>query len=153
MDALLEVFPDACIVQTHRDPAKAIPSVCSTMEAARTLGDGERTDPLVLGRREAHLWSEAMQRTMAVRDRSPGHVFDVHHRDFHKDPVAVVRAIYDRFGLTLSPLAESRMMERIQANPESSHGTHEYTLEHFGLSKEALHQTFHDYIERFNLLG
>lgn len=29
LDALFAVFPDACVVQTHRDPAKSIPSVCS----------------------------------------------------------------------------------------------------------------------------
>jgi hypothetical protein len=93
-----------------------------------------------------------MRRTMAVRDRSPGHFFDVDHRQFHRNPLAVVRGIYDRFGLTLSPLAEGRMQSRIQANPESSHGSHEYTLEHFGLRKEALHEMFRDYMERFDLL-
>lgn len=29
LDVLLETYPDACIVQTHRDPARVLPSLCS----------------------------------------------------------------------------------------------------------------------------
>lgn len=153
LDALLELFPDACIVQTHRDPAKAIPSVCSTLEASRPLGEGTAPDPLELGKRESSLWSEAMRRTMAVRDRYPAsRFFDVDHREFHGDPMDIVRRIYDHFGLDLSPLAEQRMKERVEANPESSHGAHSYTLEHFGLTREGLHERFHDYIRHFDLV-
>jgi hypothetical protein len=28
LDSLLEQFPDACIVQTHRDPVRSIPTLC-----------------------------------------------------------------------------------------------------------------------------
>ncbi len=36
LDALLEVYPDACIIQTHRDPpVSLIPSVCSLCWTAR----------------------------------------------------------------------------------------------------------------------
>ena len=152
LEALLDVFPDACIVQTHRDPAKAIPSVCSTMAAARPLGDGVSTEPHLLGRRESTLWSEAMRRTAVVRKRSPSHFFDVDHRDFHADPLGTVRLIYNRFGLTLAPVTEVRMQARIEANPEASHGAHHYTLEHYGLTRESVHDMFHDYIELYDLV-
>lgn len=153
LDALLEQFPDACVVQTHRDPAKAIPSVCSTLETTRTLEAGVAPDPRELGQRESALWSEAMRRSMAVRDRHPtNRFFDVDHRAFHADPLGTVRRIYAHFGLDLSALAEARMKARIEANPESSHGAHNYTLEHFGLTRESLHGSFRDYIQRYDLV-
>jgi hypothetical protein len=151
LGALLEVFPDACVVHTHRDPAKAIPSVCSTEEAARPLGDGPGTDPQALGRREVALWSKAMHRTMEVRKTRSGHFFDVFHHEFHADPLGVVRRIYQRFGLELSPNTEVKMLARIRADPERSHGLHDYTAEHFGLSQEGLREAFREYIDCFDL--
>ena len=29
MDVFLKVFPDACVIQTHCDPSRALPSCCS----------------------------------------------------------------------------------------------------------------------------
>jgi hypothetical protein len=151
-EALLEVFPDACIIQTHRDPAKAIPSLCSILSSTRSLGDGGTPDPLAIGRRETHMWSEAMRRTALVRSRVPGQFYDVDHRNFHADPLGVIRNIYARFDLTLSAEAEQRMRARIAASPERSHGTHDYTAEHFGLTREGLHETFRDYINHYKLV-
>ena len=37
LDVLLTVFPDACVVQTHRDPATALASLCSLMATTRSL--------------------------------------------------------------------------------------------------------------------
>jgi hypothetical protein len=152
LDALLEVFPDACVVQTHRDPVKAVPSMCSTLTAASLLGEGKPLEPSVIARRECSLWSEAMRRTIAARSRHDARRFiDVNHRDFHADPLGTVRRIYDHFGISLSSTAEARMMARITANPESSHGAHHYTLEHYGLTPASVRDTFSEYIEHFDL--
>jgi hypothetical protein len=150
-DALLGEFPDACIVQTHRDPAEAIPSLCSTIATARTLGEGWQTDPVALGRRELTMWSEAMQRTAKVRGRSPQNFHDVHQRDLHADPLSTVRRIYQRFGMTLDSGTEVRMKARVEADPERSHGAHAYSLEQFGLTRAAVRDSFRDYVLRFDL--
>ena len=37
LETLLDTFPDACIVQTHRDPIEALPSLCSLQAIVREL--------------------------------------------------------------------------------------------------------------------
>ena len=41
MDTLLNTFPDALIVQTHRDPLQLIPSVSSLVLSARRMQEPE----------------------------------------------------------------------------------------------------------------
>ena len=43
LDALLAVYPDACVVQSHRDPARVLPSMCSLVTGWRSLYEGAST--------------------------------------------------------------------------------------------------------------
>jgi hypothetical protein len=151
LDVLLELFPDACIVQTHRDPVQALPSLCSVLAMARGLTEGGNVVLRDIGEREIANWHAAVTRAMAVRERAPGQFIDVRHKDFHKDPMDVVRRIYERFGYTLTDDVEQRMKERIQANPEGRHGTHVYTLEQFGLQAGAIRERFGKYMQHYDL--
>lgn len=151
LDALLAVFPDACIIQTHRDPAKCIPSVCALIWPARNFFQARETDPTLIGPRELTLWAWSAERAEAVRQAHPARFFDVRFADFRQDPMAVVHAIYARFGLVLSAKAEARMRHWIAGNPQHKHGRHEYQAERFGLSDAAIHERFAAYIERHQL--
>lgn len=151
LDALLAVFPDACIIQTHRDPAKCIPSVCALIWPARNFFQGRETDPTLLGPRELELWAWSAERAQRVREAHPERFFDVRFADFRRDPLAVVEAIYRHFGLPLSEDAAQRMRQWIAGNPQHKHGRHEYDAEQFGLSEARIHARFAEYIARHNL--
>jgi hypothetical protein len=100
-DELLEVLPDACIIQTHRDPVQAIPSLCSTLHMAWRMFEGDAARAVLIGPREIDYWANAMVATARTRARHRTQFHDVHHRDFHRDPMGVVRGIYERFDLTI----------------------------------------------------
>lgn len=151
MECLLAVFPDALIVQTHRDPVKAIPSLCSTLHMARRMYEGDATRPELIGPREIRYWSQAVTRAGRVRAMKPNQFFDVDHRRFHEDPLGVVRAIYDRFGLTLGVTALERMRKWIAASPTRRHGEHHYVLEDYGVTATQIRSAFADYIDRYRL--
>lgn len=151
-DALLTVFPDACIVQTHRDPAMCIPSVCAVIWPARNFFQARETDPALIGPRELELWAWSAERAGRVRENRPERFFDVRFADFRRDPMAVVEAIYRHFGLQLSVDADRSMREWLDANPQHKHGRHEYTAEQFGLSAAVIHERFADYIKRHDLV-
>lgn len=145
MDALLDAFPDACVVQTHRDPAKALPSLCSVLVMARRISEGDAVDLHEIGRREMAQWAAAVDDCLAVRARRPAQVMDVRQADLHRDPMAVVRAIYQRFGYELTPATAARMQARIADNPEGRHGQHEYSAAQFGLDPDAVRERFARY--------
>ena len=151
IDHLLSVFPDACIVQTHRDPAQAIPSLCSVLRMVQgpALGNGVQSERL--GPIETEKWLRAIRRTEAARVRYPERFHDVRHSDFHRDPIGVVRGIYRRFDIPLSADSESRMRDWLANQPPEQKGGHRYTAEEFGVTAGQLRRDFADYIARYRL--
>ncbi len=149
IEPLLEVYPDACIVQTHRDPVKAMPSICSLIMMVRKLyvpGADPRDD----GPREARLWSIAAKRAMAAHDRHPENFHDVFMADFVEDPIGVIRGIYKRFDLTLKPEVEEAMRKWLDEHARAKPGFHRYQAEDFGLTEDAIRKEFAEYIERYH---
>jgi len=152
LDQLLAVFPDACVVQTHRDPVKALPSLCSVLMMARSIIEGSGLRPEEIGRREMENWLRGTEASVRARERLPASQFlDVHQQDFHRDPMAVVRRIYGHFGFELDAEVEQRMRSRIAESPERQHGEHRYTLEQFGLDAGEIRERFRAYTERFGI--
>lgn len=147
---LFEMFPDACMIQTHRHPAKAIPSLCNLLLLMHKTICGENIDPAIDGRRELRLYSDWTKRAMKARESIPaGQQMDVDHRRFHKEPLGVVREIYGKFGLSLSPEIERKMQGWINSDPLGKQGG--YTLEQFGLSEKLINEYFGEYITRYKL--
>jgi hypothetical protein len=151
LDALFAVFPDACVVQTHRDPAKSIPSVCSVIHPARRFFWAQEVGATMIGPRELDLWTWSAERAQGVRERRPERFLDVRFADLQREPMAVVERIYQHFGLSLSTAARQAMIAWISANPQHKHGRHEYTPEQFGLSESAIRERFADYMKRHQL--
>lgn len=151
LDSLFEVFPDARIVQTHRDPVAVIPSVCSLIMIGRRAILGPEADTHACGRRENELWSIAIKRAMKVRERYPDRFYDVDFRDFVGDSIGTVRGIYRRFGLTLDEDVERKMRAWLDAHAQTRPGFHKYTPEQYGLTEQAIRGKYADYIERFHL--
>ncbi len=150
-DALLEVFPDACIVQTHRDPVKALPSLCSTLLMSRRMYEGEAAQAELIGPRECEYWGAAVEAAQVVRERHPRQFFDVDHGSIYAHPLGTVRAIYDHFDLTLAPTAAARMQGWIAENPPGKHGEHRYDVASFGISAEDIRRRFAGYMHRHGL--
>jgi len=95
IESLLEVFPDAYVIQTHRDPLDALPSWCSLQHMFGRVLEGEAARPDIIGQRECAYWREALDRTRAARQKMPTRFFDIDHRRFLADPLGTVRTIYE----------------------------------------------------------
>jgi hypothetical protein len=155
LDLLFDVFPDAMVIHTHRDPAKAVPSLGAILTQLYSVveGDARRTgsasrmafDHLAVSRWPS-TWVCSSRRAHAAQ------VLDVVHGDFHRDPLGTIRRIYGFLNLELTPPVEAAMRSRIAAAPELSHGTHRYDVADFGLTEEEIRESFGDYVDRFDLV-
>jgi hypothetical protein len=154
LDLLFAVFPDALVIQTHRDPAKAIPSLCALLMYRHPVmeeGRDQQRAHIMLARETAK-WAAAVRDATGVRRAHPDQIVDVIHGDFHRNPLQVIKRIYTFAGLELSPEVESVMLQRIAAKPELSHGVHRYNVADFGMTEDGIRERFGDYTARFDLL-
>jgi hypothetical protein len=151
--ALLAVYPDAGIVLTHRAPLEVVGSLASLTVALRSTFSDD-VDPIAVGEEMTERWSRALFGALALRDAGgvpASQVADVLYPDLLRDPIGVVRAIYDRFAIELTQEAEERMRAFLARNPKNKSGQHRYTLEEFGLDAERETERFAAYAQRFGL--
>lgn len=153
LEALFEVYPDARVVQTHRDPTKLIGSVCSLCWSSRQpLSDHH--DAEAFGRATLALWERAIRSTMEVRrGLDPSRFYDLPFEKFLADPLGVVAEIHEWLGLEYSGEAEAGARRFREANPPGKHGDHAYELSDWGLRAGEILERFGDYVEEFGLGG
>lgn len=146
VDAILETYPDACMVQCHRDPARVIPSVCSLNRAFR-IGTDRAFDARGHGADQLEFWARGVERALAVRRASdPRQFFDLDFRDIDADPFGAVQRIYAYFGIEMTPAAQRAMRRHCAANPRGKHGAHAYSAGEFGLEAGAIRERFAEYL-------
>lgn len=144
---VLELFPGAKIIQTHRDPVDTIPSIASFLDTLWRIYSND-VDPTAAGREWSALMARAFRHVMTVRDENPAPFFDVDFLDTVKKPLDTARAIYAWAGLTLTPEAEAAMQRWLDANVRDARAAHEYDTSQFGLTPERLRQQFAEYRQR-----
>jgi hypothetical protein len=147
LDVVRTVFPDASIVQTHRDPLQVIPSLCSLASAFRGITAG-RVDLRRLGAEVTEAMAVGIDRALGFRAAAgPARVFDVHYPALLADPIGTARAICRHFDYPFDAAAEERLRRWLAANPQHKHGVHRYSLEQFGLDPAAVSARFAKYSE------
>jgi len=153
LEHLLATYPDARIVFTHRDPVESMTSYASLTSLVRTMSSDE-VDRVEIARD----WTARLQRVVAhgievrgAREYPDALFYDMHFPEFVADQFAVVRKIYEAFGLPLSDEAAARMRAFIDANPKGKHGEHRYTPEEYGVDPSAVRYAFREYIEQYQL--
>lgn len=148
LDVLLELFPDACIVWAHRDPAEVVASYCSMMQALSHVRTS--VDPKELGPSVLEYLARSVERAILSRAAlPPQRFFDIYYEDFITDPLEAVKGTYAAFNLPLSEAALTRMREHVVESPKNRHGQHRYSLEQFGLTSEQVRERFAKYTAHF----
>ncbi|MBW2261202.1 MAG: sulfotransferase [Deltaproteobacteria bacterium] len=151
LDVLLDVFPDARIIQVHRDPVVSLASYCSMLTHAQHIFSDE-VDPHEVARHWSAKRARLVERAMATRERVGADRFiDVQYVDLVSDPIEQVRRIYAFLGRSLGAGTEARMHAYMRENPKHKHGKHRYGLEHFGLDRETEEERFSRYRARFHI--
>jgi len=153
LEALLETYPDAGIIQTHRDPLAAIPSLASL----RTVLQGAFSDyvsPLHIGLETTRHWAQVLEHAIQFRRLHPAtqdRFCDVHYQALTHDPIGTVQHIYTAFGRSLSQEAEAGMRRYLAQHPQHQYGEHHYTLAQFGLDPAEETSRYSAYRDHFGI--
>ncbi|MBK6577346.1 MAG: sulfotransferase [Sandaracinaceae bacterium] len=150
-DTLLEVFPDAKIVQTHRDPLQTTASFCSMVTHGRGVFS-DQVDPLEVGRDWTNKVVRMITRATEARERhDASHFLDVSYYDLMRDPLVQMERIYAFAGQPFDASTRAGIEASHESSPQHRYGKHVYKLESFGLEAEALNARFATYRERFQI--
>lgn len=147
IEALLKVYPDARIVQTHRDPVRVIGSIASHCVSLRQAFS-EQLDLDNIGSTWCWLWSLGLEKTLKFRRDHPeleNRFMDLPYEELTQDPVAAVEKIHGRFDLQFNQEVCDHVKDYLAAHPKGKHGTHRYRLEDYGLNSGQVGERFGSY--------
>ena len=144
VDVLLRVFPDALVVQSHRDPMQTIPSI-SSMVLSSWAAFADAPDARRVGRQWCERMADFMRHCMAVRARDPERFVDVWYRDTVRDPFSVAEVVYRAAGLKISDQARGEMARWREENRRGARAAHDYSLERFGFTEAKIAEDFKEY--------
>lgn len=147
---LIRAYPEARIVQMHRDPVVTVPSTCSLCVAVREA----RTDEI-----DAHeIGAQWLSRIGPVIDTvaesraavPSAQLLDIRYADLVADPIATCARICDFVGVPMTPAATAAMRAYLCENSQTKHGVHTYRPADFGLDPTGLRDRFADYRQTFD---
>lgn len=145
---LMGEYPQALLVQTHRDPAKVMASTTSLLATLRKLGTDDIVYPrmadeffeLILGGLERSV--DARLNGIVPADR----VVDLQFDALMTDPIGAAKAVYSAFGWAFSAEVQDAMTTFLRTHEREGHG-HPYTFEATGLSLDAVRDRTARYTE------
>ncbi|HET7740257.1 sulfotransferase [Mycolicibacterium sp. 624] len=143
LDALMQTYPDALVVQCHRPAETIMASMCSLAQHT-TAGWSNSFTGAQIGADALETWSRGLKRFNDVRaDHDPAQFCDVDYFEFVKDPVAAVEGIYEHFGIGFTDEARTAI---VHSHAESQKGPrapkHTYSLSDYGLTDEQVKERF-----------
>jgi hypothetical protein len=154
LPALMAEYPDAVVIQTHRDPLRVIASVSALGASLREMTT-DSFDVRTLAEQYGDDIMVGLDRALEARRSGlfgPGQVVDIRFQDFRADPIGTIAGIYDAIGLDLAAEAESRMRAFLDAHPGDGAGAlKRYSFADTGLDQAALRERARPYQEFFDV--
>jgi hypothetical protein len=153
IDALLRVFPDARLIWAHRDPYKATGSLANMWKLPKGMTlHPDTVDCQALGRDAMNQMKVHVERPLRARDRiGDARFFHMYYHEMMRDPIDVMRRIYDWAGDELTPETEGRMRKWLADHPQDHYGVNTYRLDEYGLTVEQLTPIFTEYLDTFDI--
>ena len=151
LEELFSVFPDAMIIQTHRNPIDVLKSSMQLIEVLQGLF--ARPNRERIQEREGQMLAETMEHSIRFRDAHPelaGRFLDLNYSEIVSDPLGTVRRIYQHLDCPLTEAAVERMRQFMSTRSRYRR-KHHPTLADLGLDVSVETRRFQNYCNRFGI--
>jgi hypothetical protein len=151
LDAIRQVYPDACFVFVHRDPMRVLASVAHLTEVLRQPFT-RRLDRASIGREVCDRWVEGAARIVAASERLPAdRVVHIRYRELTGNPAAAVERLYGKLDLPFDAAFERQIRNYVDEKPNGGYGGLRHRLEDYGIDPACERERFADYVEAFDV--
>jgi hypothetical protein len=151
IETLLATYPDVRIVWAHRDPFQSTASFLRLNYLSRAATGADVAVDVTVANVLRQL-KEHVDRPLAARRRiGDDRFFDLHYADLTRDPIAVMRALYEWAGDDLTTSTEQAMLDWLDVHPQGRHGTSPYSLAGSGVGRVDLEPIFDEYLSVFDI--
>jgi len=146
LDILLATYPDARIIQTHRDPIKCMASTTNLMGCLYYMRsdlpfDSNAFEDIMQGEATSSRLEHVMeQRRAGVIPEA--NICDSRFQDLMDDPLACVQKIYRHFNWDLGETASTAMRDYIARKPRDKFGVHRYEVGEVPLDERKLFSNY-----------
>ena len=149
LQTVLEVFPDAKIVMTHRNPVSTIPSYCSMEASLYKMGSTDISN-VEIGSYWMKRLKDWLDNFMAVRANADSDRFiDVNYKSLLTASSQEGMRVLSAAGIPMSSEIKTGMEEWIEANRREHRAVHKYSLQDFGLDEDDIRTKYGDYISQY----
>ncbi|RVQ69797.1 sulfotransferase [Croceicoccus ponticola] len=150
LDAVLDTFPDARFIFTHRDP-KAVVGSAASLAWNQTILYSDHADAHALGREWLRKTEQQIARMRRARERiDRSRMIDVHFEDMDGDWQGVMRRIYGFLGMDAEP-AMPGMGRFISRSSALKRKPHRYSLGEFGIEEGEVMERLADYVRAYDI--
>ena len=150
LPALLEVFPDARLIFTHRDPKQVVGSAAS-LAWNQTIIYSDHNDPAQTGRQWLGKTATMIERMRAARDAIPrDRMIDVQYDDMETDWRGTMERVYRFLELDMAPAVDG-MQRFLDRSARLKRRPHRYSLAEFGLRADEVDERFADYTATYGI--
>jgi hypothetical protein len=149
LPVIADVFPDATVVVTHRDPVAVTVSM-ATMVTYSARMHAQPVDAHRIGR----WWADRIEAMLSscLRDREvlgPDRSMDVRFDDFMADDLGTARRVFELADQPFTPEADAAMRTYLDTHQRGRLGRIDYRAADVGLDLDELRERFAPYVARF----
>lgn len=151
MDALLEQYPDARIVVTHRQPSVFVPSNGKLVESyIHWFYKPNAADKVEFGRYNTDSLKLCADRILEWEKRTDSSkYFNVEYNNLMKDPISLIEKLYSHFDMKTSDEFRNSIEIWLENNKQGKYGRNKYSLSEYKQTEEQINEEFSNYITEF----
>lgn len=147
---LMETFPDATVVMTHRDPVSVVQSAATMTAFSSRMGFKEPVADELF-----EYWADRVEHLLnaGIRDLDlvpPERRIDVYFDRLMKDDWGTITEIYRRIGLEFTEQAQAEVRQYVDEHPRGKDGRVIYDLRaDFKTEPAELRARYQEYLDKF----
>ncbi len=148
LESLVDAYPEARFIQTHRAPEAFIGSWFNLADSLRRSRNGPY-DPRALGREQLEIMGRMLARATAFRQSRPGgedRWADVAYPDLVRDPLGAVEGVFARFGWPLEGVEKMRSWLEDRAGERRAMPPRRYRIGDYGVGRDEVEEAFGSYL-------